>query len=72
MAEQHKVEAQCIKAFKNGNKREAEQLLPHTRRAAVLTTTFRLTSLAARLVSLLHLAAYHGWLDVVAEVLGRA
>ena len=60
-------EEQYILAFKNGNKLMAEQLLPSIPQPATITTTFKsrlyLTELS--LVSLLHLAAYWGWRNVV-------
>ena len=60
-------EEQYITAFKNGNKLMAEQLLPSIPQPATITTTFksRLFSLELSLVSLLHLAAYWGWTNVV-------
>ena len=61
-ARQDLLEEDCIAAFKNGNKRMAEQLLTCIR-PAVVRTTFSPLSLA-REVSLLHLAAYWGWKDI--------
>ena len=60
-------EEQYIIAFKNGNKLMAEQLLPSIPQPATITTTFksRLYHLELSLVSLLHLAAYWGWRNVV-------
>ena len=61
-------EEQYIIAFKNGNKLMAEQLLPSIPQPATITTTFksRLFSFhLISLVSLLHLAAYWGWRNVV-------
>ena len=58
---------QYIMAFKNGNKVMAEQLLPSIPQPATITTTFesRLWFTELSLVSLLHLAAYWGWRNVV-------
>ena len=60
-------EKQYITAFKNGNKLMAEQLLPSIPQPATITTTFKyrpyFTELS--LVSLIHLAAYWGWRNVV-------
>ena len=58
---------QYIIAFKNGNKLMAEQLLPSIPQPATITTTFksRLYRTELSLVSLLHLAAYWGWRNVV-------
>ena len=60
-------EEQYIIEFKNGNKLVAEQLLPSIPQPATITTTFesRLYSIELSLVSLLHLAAYWGWRNVV-------
>ena len=62
-------EEQYIIAFKNGNKLKvmAEQLLPSIPRPATITTTFKSTLWFTELslVSLLHLAAYWGWRNVV-------
>ena len=60
-------EKQYITAFKNGNKLMAEQLLPSIPQPATITTTFksRLFYSELSLVSLLHLAAYWGWRNVV-------
>ena len=50
-----------------GNKLVAEQLLPSIPQPAAITTTFKFTSYhgMVALVSLLHLAAYWGWRNVV-------
>ena len=73
MAEQHHVqldEEDCISAFKKGNKLMAEQLLPRIPLPAVRTITTRIPLLGlgvllCSMVTLLHLAAYWGWGDVV-------
>ena len=66
MAEQQHDEEDCVSAFKRGNKLMAEQLLPRIPLPAVrtITTTFSLIGLCT-MVTLLHLAAYWGWGDVV-------
>ena len=66
MAEGRRQE-QCIIEFKNGNKLMALQLLPSIPQPATITTTFksRLFYSELSLVSLLHLAAYWGWRNVV-------
>ena len=60
----------CIIAFKNGNKLLAERLLPSIPRPATITTTFesRLYHTELSLVSLLHLATYWGWRNVVTSL----
>ena len=63
-----RLEEQYIIAFKNGNKLMAEQLLPSIPQPATITTTFKsrlFYSELISLVSLLHLAAYWGWRNVV-------
>ena len=64
-------EEQYIIAFKNGKKLMAEQLLPSIPQTATITTTFKsrlyYTELIS-LVSLLHLAAYWGWRNVVTSL----
>ena len=60
-------EEQYIIAFKNGKKLMAEQLLSSIPQPATITTTFksRLSLTELSLVSLLYLAAYWGWRNVV-------
>ena len=56
----------CVRAFKSGNKLVAEQLLPRIPQPAAITTTFEFSGYRLlALVSLLHLAAYWGWRNVV-------
>ena len=71
MKEYNQDNSALKRAFKSGNKREAEQLLPHTR-PVVISTTFEIkvtcigeVKLVTR-VTLLHLAAYWGWTDICA------
>ena len=67
--EQQNDEKDCINAFKRGNKLMAEQLLPRMPLPAVrtITTTFQLspTWVMSSMLTLLHIAAYWGWGDVV-------
>ena len=57
----------CIRAFTEGNPVEAEQLLSCIPQSGVkfVTTTFKFSGTMIALVSLLHLAAYRGWKNVV-------
>ena len=67
MAEERQ-EKNYVIAFKSGNKLVAEQLLPRIPQPATITTTFKFSSRyngVIALVSLLHLAAYWGWRNVV-------
>ena len=61
-----KQQEDYIVAFKNGNKLVVEQLLPSIPQPATITTTFKFSFYdKVSLVSLLHLAAYWGWRNVV-------
>ena len=63
------AEQDCVRAFRSGNKLMAEQLLPRIPLPAVraVTTTFKLIPglVLCSMVTLLHLAAYWGWGNVV-------
>ena len=68
MAEYQDLEQQCVAAFKQGNHDQAVQLLPQLQQPGDVTTEFKLyrkRELLNRDVTLLHLAAYHGWLDII-------
>lgn len=59
---------QCVDAFSFGEKLKAQQLLPATcAQPSVVRTSFGFLSerFYVGMVSLLHLAAYHGWRDMV-------
>ena len=60
----------CIRAFTDGNPVEAEQLLSCIPQSDVksVTTTFKFSGMMIDLVSLLHLAAYWGWENVVSAL----
>ena len=62
----------CVRAFTSGNKLMAEQLLPRIPLPTVctITTTFELPECVrvCSMVTLLHLAAYWGWGNVVTEL----
>ena len=63
-----KQEEDYIIAFKSGDKLVAEQLLPSIPEPATITTTFKMSDLflsEISLVSLIHLAAYWGWRNIV-------
>ena len=66
--EDYEQDEDYLIAFKNGNKLVAEQLLPSIPEPATITTTFKMSDLfysEISLVSLLHLAAYWGWKNIV-------
>lgn len=69
------VEFECEEAFKCGDHKKAVQLLPCVRQPKAVTTSFKLRVgihlVLATLVSLLHLGAYHGWLDVVVDLVNK-
>ena len=62
-----------MKAFKKGNKQDAERLLPLIEQPAELTTYFSpdMKYMFAELVSLLHLAAHHGWMDIIIDLITK-
>ena len=67
---QEELEEDCVRAFTSGNKLMAEQLLPRIPLPAVraVTTTFELDADlvgVCSMVTLVHLAAYWGWGNVV-------
>ena len=70
MVEGGQKEVDYVIAFKSGNKLVAEQLLPRIPQPAAITTTFEFSSRypLLALVSLLHLAAYWGWRNVVTSL----
>ena len=64
----YEQEEEYLIAFKSGNKLVAEQLLPSIPEPAIITTKFKMSDLyssAISLVSLLHLAAYWGWRNII-------
>ena len=67
LQQQAQEEEDYVIAFKSGNKLVAEQLLPRIPQPAAITTTFEFSSRygPSALVSLLHLASYWGWRNVV-------
>ena len=66
MAEGLQQEEDYVIAFKSGNKLVAEQLLPRIPQPVAITTTFKFSYFpVVALVSLVHLAAYWGWRNVV-------
>ena len=61
---QEELKKECAKAFFEKNKQDAERLLPQIRQPAKV----RVVKEQFTTSSLLHLAARHGWLDVVTEL----
>ena len=67
----------CISAFKQGNYDDAVQFLPQLQQPAVLqvaTTEFKtpINDAPSKNVSLLHLAAYHGWIEIISTLIPSA
>ena len=70
--ENHKLELDCIEAFKQGDHDEASRLFSCLQQPAAVTTHVShllQSDLTCTNVSLLHLAALHGWMDIVASLL---
>ena len=75
MSEEH-LDRECLKAFKVGSKREVERLLPQLRQPANIRTTGEIKLVINGITvasgsSLLHLAAVHGWMDVVIDLITK-
>ena len=74
---QKQLESECLEAFKQGNKRDAERLLPQVRQPATVRTgcydviVNGITIFIASKSSLLHLAAVHGWIDVIIDLITK-
>ena len=73
---QKQLESECLEAFKQGNKRDAERLLPQIRQPDTVRTggsviVNGITIIINSRSSLLHLAAAHGWMDVVIDLITK-
>ena len=75
---QEQLESECLEAFKQGNKRDAERLLPQIRQQVTVRITRYYTVIVNGIEidinsrsSLLHLAAVHGWMDVVIDLITK-
>ena len=67
----------CISAFQQGKYDVAVQFLPQLQQSAVLqasTTEFKtpINNTPSKNVSLLHLAAYHGWIEIIRTLIPSA
>ena len=68
-------ESRCLEVFKRGDKQNAERLLPQIRPAKVSTRdlyTVMVNGIEIDIASessLLHLAAAHGWMDVILDLI---
>ena len=70
---QERLESECAWAFKQGNKQDAERLLPQIEQPADIRTTYYVPGVwwYTELVSLLHLAAAHGWMDIIIDLITK-
>ena len=59
---------ECLKAFQQGKKQDAERLLPLVEQPADSIAGVRWF---AEQVSLLHLAALHGWMDIIIDLITK-
>ena len=70
-----KSDIDCEEAFNKGNKQDAERLLPLIEPPAELRTYVLAWSSPdrtfAKLVTLLHLAARHGWMDIIIDLITK-
>ena len=74
------MERQCLEAFRRGDKRDAERLLPQIRQPDKvriykgLFDTIKVNGIdfyVGGSYPLLHLAALHGWTDVVIDLITK-
>ena len=79
---QEQLESECLEAFIKGSKRDAERLLPQVRQTVKVvtrdsdteTTIIGINGITIHFASessLLHLAAAHGWMDVVIDLITK-
>ena len=68
MSQEH-LERECVEAFKQGNKQDAERLLPLTKPAGIRKTAISI--LGVLFISLLHLAAAYGWMDIIIDLVTK-
>ena len=68
------LQRQCIEAFEVGNKQDAERLLPQIEQPADITILpYHVAGVwwYTGEVSLLHLAAHHGWMDIIVDLITK-
>ena len=70
---QEQLKCECVEAFERKKKRSAERLLPQIGQPAnIKTKTSNVLGVwYAELVFLLHLAAHHGWLDIIIDLITK-
>ena len=66
---------ECVWAFRQGNKQDAERLLPQIEQPADIRISYYVLGdkwyIYAEQVSLLHLAAHHGWTDTTIDLITK-
>ena len=66
------INIECVKAFKQSNKQEVWRLLPLIEQPADIKTGYNVPDLGyARNMSLLHLAAAGGWMDIIIDLITK-
>ena len=72
---QEQLKSKCVKAFEQGNKQDAERLLPQIGQPADIRTTYMYYVPGVwrdtNSVSLLQLAADHGWMDIIIDLITK-
>ena len=71
---QEQLKSECVEAFEQENKQDVDRLLPQIGQPAdIRITTLHLPGVwwYAELVSLLHLAAHHGWMDIIIDLITK-
>ena len=59
------LQQRCVAAFKQGDHDEAERLVHKLQQPGDITTEFEIPPHQLTKVTLLHIAVYHGWLDII-------
>ena len=70
---QEQLRRECVEAFKEKSKKDAERLLPQIEPADIRTIAHNCTEPKGNTspVSLLHLAAAHGWMDIITDLVTK-
>ena len=63
----------CVEAFRQGNQQDAQRLLPQIEQqpADIRISCYIPEMWFSESVSLLHLAAHHGWIDIIMELIKK-
>ena len=68
---QEKTKSKCVESFKYGYKQDAERLLPRLQQPADIRTTALHVWWYIEQISLLHLAAQQGWMDIIIDLITK-